>query len=289
MKVLLTGDLHLQEESPIARLDDYLAAMHTKLQYIKNIPHDVHLDAGDVFSLSKPTPFVLSFAIRHLRGMYTIAGNHDLPGRTMENMERSGLQVLNEAGTVTMLSAKGVSFGDVTVVGCNWNEPVPRFRRRGNRILVWHTMCWCGDEPYPGAPPEGNALTILRKYAEYDLILTGHNHQSFEVDLEGRKLVNVGSIMRREASQYGYQPRVALYDTETHSLTWENVPVLAGTITREHLETEQRKDARIESFVTKLKGKYEVGLSFRQNMDAFLSTNRIHPKVREIVENCIGE
>ena len=48
------------------------------------------------------------------------------------------------------------------------------------------------NPPFPGATG-GNAINILKKYPQFDLIVTGDNHQSFSVEYEGRLLVNTGT------------------------------------------------------------------------------------------------
>ena len=60
------------------------------------------------------------------------------------------------------------------------------------KVLVWHHMTYI-TKPFPGVTG-GNAGGILRKYPEYDLIVTGDNHVSFTTEYEGKRLVNPGIL-----------------------------------------------------------------------------------------------
>ena len=68
------------------------------------------------------------------------------------------------------------------------------------------------DTLWPGQVAT-DGLGQLEKQKEFDLILTGDNHQSFCITSNGRWLLNPGSMMRMRADQVDHNPIVGIYDT----------------------------------------------------------------------------
>ena len=110
MKFIFTSDIHLQEDAPICRTDDYFNAQCKKLEWLKGIKEEheaVILDAGDIFSKCYPSHWLVSKAIQMLpKGMITVPGNHDLPRHSLDLIDKSGLWVLNEAKILDVLLDK---------------------------------------------------------------------------------------------------------------------------------------------------------------------------------------
>ena len=100
---ILCGDLHLTEDTPICRTDNFQEAQWRKLTFIKQLQeeHDCPvLCAGDLLDFWKPSPFLLSKIIEHLpKQFYTVLGNHDLPQHSLELLEKSGIYTLQMAGS----------------------------------------------------------------------------------------------------------------------------------------------------------------------------------------------
>jgi len=155
---------------------------------------------------------------------------------------------------------------------------------KGREILIWHHMTYT-KAPFPGAKG-GMAAGMLRKYP-YDLIVTGDNHQSFSEEYKGRLLVNPGNITRQVADQADFQPRVALWYAEDNKIIWIHLPIQEGVISREHIEHKEQRDKRIEAFVSRLDGDWEASMSFEENLNIFLNTNKIRKEVEQIIYKSI--
>jgi hypothetical protein len=170
------------------------------------------------------------------------------------------------------------------------------------RILPWHHLTYI-TPLFPKATG-GQATGILHKYPQFDLIVTGDNHQSFfteldsriQVDIgkfnqhgESRKriLVNPGSLTRQTADQIDFQPRVALWYAESNTIEWVNIPIQKDVITREHIERVEKRDERIDAFVSRLDKEWEVGLSFEQNLAEFFNKNQVDEPVKQIIYKAI--
>jgi DNA repair exonuclease SbcCD nuclease subunit len=281
---ILCGDLHLRESTPTCRIDDFWKAQWDKMKFIKNLQEKfdcVVLCGGDVFDHWKPSPYLLSETINHLpKKFYTVLGNHDLPQHSMELVDKCGVTVLEKAGKLVVLG--GWHFGQSPERGEGG-----MLGPGGKIICVWHHMTYI-SKPYPEAKG-GMAEGILRKYPQFDLIVTGDNHTSFTVEYEGRRLVNPGNLTRQTADQINYQPRVALWYAEDNSIEWANIPVMQNVITREHIEQRQQRDSRIEAFITQLNADWDAGMSFESNLKKFEQANNIDKEIMEIIYKSIEQ
>ena len=275
---ILTGDWHLRESQPVCRTDDFWETQWKKVKFISDLQvfHDCPvICSGDLFHHWKPSPFLLSETMLRLPKQFSVIfGNHDLPQHNLDLGEKSGVWTLKAAGKLDILD------------GCHWGEtPDPEkhslyFPGIDKRMLVWHVMVWMKELPYPGCK-DPDAYRLLRKHPEFDVIVTGHNHKPFVAQMDGRYLINPGSITRQEADQ-NHRPAVVLFRED---MTFDPVflPAPDSVITREHLEDKKQRDERLEAFISKLDGEWETTISFRDNLERFFGSNDIHPEVKKII------
>ena len=222
-------------------------------------------------------------AIAHLpRQFMTIYGQHDLPQHNYDLKGKSGIAVLEEAGALEVL--KHSSWGQ---------EPSESLRWPGTdkKMMVWHKFVWDGKRvPWPGCD-EMTADEVLAKYKWMDIIVTGDHHKPFTAQTGDRKpgriLVNPGCLTRQFADYEGHQPRVYLWYEETNTVEPYVLEIEEGVIAREHIERVEERDKRIDSFISRLDGNWEVVISFEQNLKSFLSKNRFRKEVVQLVYKAI--
>jgi len=283
---ILTSDLHLREDAPICRTDDFWKAQWIKVNFIKKLQEKYQcpvLCAGDVFHLWKPSPYLISEAIKYLPNDFkAIYGQHDLPQHNIQLHHKSGLDTLKTASKLEILP------------GCHWGgtpskKPVIIDEKSGRKILVWHRMTYQGKIPWPNCTDPA-AIKLLKKYAEYDLIVTGDNHKPFVEKHEGRLLVNPGSLTRQAADQINHKPRIYLWYAETNTVKPIYLPITNDVISREHIEVKQERDKRIDAFVERL----DTGFEFNQDttdietgIENYAKANDIPQSIIEIVLRAI--
>lgn len=280
---IAVADIHLREDIPVCRVDDFQAALWAKMDYISALARKYDcpvLHSGDLFHHWKPSPYLLSLAIAHMPPNFiTVYGNHDLPQHNMDLKEKSGIYTLERAGALTV------------VPGGHWNKEVDgtSIEIKGRKILLIHIMTYKTREPFPGCTaPKGN--TLLRKYPEYDLIITGDNHKPFTETHKGRTLVNPGSISRQEASQINFRPRVYFYYADTNTVEPHYLPINADgvvEVTVEHLEAVQQREERMNAFISRLKTDIDISISFEENMKQTLNKNKVRKSVIQIVNQAM--
>lgn len=277
---ILMSDPHLRLDIPICRTEEeFLEAQWGKLQFIKDLQkkHNcIVLCAGDLFHYWKPSPYLLSKTIEHLPDKFhTIYGQHDLPQHNLQLQDKSGIYTLKTALKLILLD--GVHYGEEP------NEDSGVFFPIADRaVLIWHKMTYQGKPPWPGCvDPKANKL--LRKYPEYDLILTGDNHKTFTETYDNRLLVNPGSLMRQDADQGSHRPSIFLYYAITNTVEQVYLPIKSGVVSREHIERNEERSDRIEAFISKLDGGWEAGMSFEKNLEEFFKNNRVRKQTKEII------
>ena len=278
---ILSSDWHLRDSQPICRTDDFEEAQWKAVDFVSELQKKYDcpvLHAGDLYHHWKPSPYLLAKTIQHLpQQFYSIYGNHDLPQHAIELLNKCGIYVLQQAGILK------TNFPSKEVELCHFHQtPKQDFAD----ILVWHIMTYQGKEPWPGCT-DPKAAKLLMKNPSYKLILTGDNHMSFVEEYEGRHLVNPGSLTRQTAKQIDFKPSVYLYFEKSNTIERVFIPILKGVISREHIEEEESRDARIEAFISTLSTDWKIGFDFKENLKNFAKKNEVKKSTMELILNAI--
>jgi DNA repair exonuclease SbcCD nuclease subunit len=282
--LILTADWHLREDTPVCWIGDFQMEQWASVAFVRILQKTYNcpvVHPGDLFHHWKPSPWLLSMALKLLPDQfYTIYGQHDLPQHNLDLQDKTGIFTLERAGKIKVLEE--CHYGQEPNKGSLFFPNLNPDRL----MLAWHHLTYI-TPPFPGATG-GNARSILMKYPQFDLIVTGDNHQSFSTGSNiANILVNPGSLTRQTADQIDFQPRVALWYAEDNKIVWINIPIAKDVISREHIEKVEQRDARIDAFVSSFKEDYEVGLSFEQNLEEFFNKNNVRDSVKQIIYESI--
>jgi len=273
---ILCADFHLRESTPICYIGDFEKEQWDCLAFIKDLQKKYDcpvLHAGDLFDHWKPSPYLLTLIIKKLpKNFYTVYGNtHDVPQNCLNLVNKCGINTLEAAKSLTILP------------GAHWGQqPCISYIIKNKKILVWHVMTYQGRKPFPGIT-DSPARNLLRKYKEFDLIVTGHNHQAFIETYNNRLLVNPGSLTRQEAGQIDFKPRVYLWHADTNTVTPVYLPIQEGVISQEHIQVKEKRENRIDAFISRLDEDWESTMDFEQNLESFKQVNEIKPEIMDIV------
>jgi predicted phosphodiesterase len=243
--------------------------------------------------------------------LIAIPGQHDLPQHNLDLIEKSGFNALMEAGKINYFNKRHIKYfpddryysdyleynltdtdSDACLYfgipfGNSWDIKLSGMSDMKS-ILMLHQLTW-QKEPWPGADPEGNARKLLKENPDFDLIITGDNHQAFTEEYKGRLLVNPGSIMRSTAKQIDFQPRVYLWNAESNTVQIEYLPIEKSVVSREHLEMQEERTNRLDSFIEVLQSEeFEIGVSFEENIKHVLKSTKISKSVKDKVLEAVG-
>jgi len=264
--LIACADLHFRDSQPTCRLDNFWETQIGIMKWLKEIQekYDVPLIcSGDYFHHWKPSPRLLSACIEYMPFVYTIPGNHDLPNHNSELFSKSGLFTLFTAGKTSLWLTKLENMFHVEDIS-------------EKKVGIIHKLI---NHPQS----DTSAKAILKKYKDYNLIISGDNHEHFIEKVGDRLLINPGSISRQTAAQVDHKPCVVLWDAESGKYEHIYLPIAHDVISREHLAKAEERDERMEAFVNKLKGGYEIELDFEANLKAFFENNRTRKAVEKLV------
>jgi len=228
--------------------------------------------------------------------LITVPGNHDLPMHNYQYYSKSALALLEKVrpAGICILKNNGIDINKLQVIGSPFGQlesfdaynaeitsmGSSRVRRR---VLVLHEMVFKKRRP-TWAPNSLLAKDLIERYGdEFDLIVTGDNHETFTEEIDGVLLVNPGSMLRITADQADFQPYCYLYYAEENEVHPVRFPIQTGVHNREHLDKEQERDGRIAAYIEQINKDWDAGLSFRRNLWAFFEENKIPKKVREVI------
>lgn len=283
--LIISGDWHLmeQERNPPCRTDSIWDAQWGKVQQIRKLQakYDCPIFlSGDLFDHWKTSPNLINKTIQELSylNISTVAGNHDLPQHNYELLHKSGLDTLFRSGCISPFFGHG-----------DWGKSVTNYVKiKNKKIIVSHEMTYLENIPYPGCEDPECSL-LFKKYPEADLIITGHNHETFTCTKKGRSLINPGSLTRHKADQIDHKPCVFLWNAETNTAKTHYLKVQENIISRDHIEIQNQKEKNIQNFLMKLKETWEIGLSFEDNIQKGLKLNKIPQNIQEIILKWINK
>ena len=286
---ILCADIHLRTTVPRCRKDEFQISMMSKWELIIKKARELDVPiiiAGDLGDKSQWHSSLEEWFITVSKGVQIVLvpGQHDLPNHRIDLWKKSSIGVLHAAEAIEVLGVDDVCVFDSSFAvysfpyGTTIKSPD---RTIAPNIAVAHMMVIEGKPLWPGQKaPMGKQL--LKKHPEYDLILTGDNHNPFISTYAERWLINPGSMMRTTAIQADHEPRFYIWHSEVNTIDEVKLPILPGVVSREHIDGVQERDERIEVFVSHLKTGYEVGLDFEQNMDEFFKKNRTKKSIKEM-------
>lgn len=283
--LILSGDWHLRETKPKCRIDDFWKAQWDKVDQVfalqKKYKCDLFL-SGDLFHTWKTIPYLINKTIKQFpkvketkSKIYSIVGNHDMPGHNIDNMNKSGLTTLFKLDIVRWIPLQGDW-------GFKKENVLPVQISNHKNIAVIHIMTYKGNSPWPGCTdPECNDL--FDWFPEADLIITGHNHKTFSARKGKQLLINPGSLTRQTADQINHKPCIFLYDSKLHKFKKHYLKIKDNVMSTEYLKVKKAKDKRIYAFIEKLKTKWNAGLSFEQNIEIGIKENKLPKKIKNVV------
>lgn len=218
MKILHTTDFHFTSTQPKNRLEPYMDALLTKLefivQYINRNPDITHwLDTGDFFhtnsqncSLVNKIQKILMELRVEILPLIVIPGNHLIKGNEELSIANSGLQTMQDSGLASIKPDPYIFIHPDTNIS----------------MLMWHHTVV--REPVPW----DHILfkDVVNQY-DVDFVLCSHYHPPQKLVRLGKTLfVAPGSMARGMGHEKDLtrKPRFSVIDTETKKVKFVEVP-----------------------------------------------------------------
>ena len=296
VSAILCSDLHIRETTPECRIDDFMETQTRKYKWLHELQEKYNvpiLVAGDLFNYWKPSPWLLGWALRNLpNGIISTPGQHDLPAHNLDNIEKSGINVLSDALKIVLLNENEFD-NDFLVFGFPWGTKLTGAKTKvynAPHIALIHYGVYQNKPHYPGAENiGGTAKSIIKRMPGFNLIVSGDNHLTFTERVGNSLLVNPGSFTRQTAAQIDHKPCIFLWGAETNEVDQVFVPIEKNVISREHIDKVEIRDERLEAFVSRLDTKIDISISFKQNLKEHIAKNKISKNIQDIIWGCLNE
>ena len=227
MKLLITGDWHLDEKKPANRIDNYFSTQTEKMTWIFDLAKEENVDAilqpGDFFNSFKVSHYLIRYWIQFFKRynihILTVPGQHDMRYHSSD-ISNTPMGILEAAGVIRVLDNKPTLLKPgVSVYGAGWKQETPKGLQSDLNILVTHRLV--ADEHFGGGTVVYDTPHHLLETTTYDLIVCGDNHKSFNYQAEPRTVVNCGSLMRSAIDQEFHFPVIYIYDTTKETVEME--------------------------------------------------------------------
>jgi len=218
-RFIACADLHIRKKKPQFRseedfLDDIIVPKLIWIVTQANNADACLIIAGDTFDNIKVSWEVFNKVAIVLQkckhGIYVIAGQHD-QSYHQKDLVNSPLKALSVAGIITIIDEKGFD----NLYGCSWGDDVELQEDdvTDNKILLIHKTIT------PEAPPfflkdAVSAEHALKKFPKFKYIIAGDYHIPHVTEINGRWIINCGSMVRQNKDQMEHKPRVYFVDIE---------------------------------------------------------------------------
>jgi len=304
MKILACGDLHITNQKPVNRTDNYWETLTGKLDWIFKLANDrcdLVLLPGDVFDTHRANDFLKQHLIKTIIkynmecATFAVYGQHDLRHHGSDR-SNTPLNVLNVAAIIDILSSAPIMqlkdlYGELAKVkkfeiyGASFGEDIPTpIDKYAFNVLVTHRMIiedklWEGQEDF-------QRVNILLRNTEYDLIVSGDNHSTIFQQTEDKTLINCGSLMRSKINQEEHKPCVFTFDTKTRKAEQHFIPIkpFEEVMDLTQAISVKERDERMESFVDTLSGEIVLeGMIYKDNMKQYIEEKKVPKGVQDVI------
>jgi len=287
-KYIITGDWHLRKDVPVCRTgmteeeweELQFNAVCVLLDSAEAFGASL-LNTGDIFHKSQPYYGILNqlnyyLSNYSLKIMRKLAGNHDLPYHSWENVKNSAW----EAVKCKALSA------DFTGAFHYGTEPVDP----DSEIIITHQLVFPDEKSRPMDHIGKTAEELSQEFPKAKWIFTGDYHRRFHVETSnGCHVINPGCLTRQVADFDDYKPGYYLVNTEIGSVEWFEIGIDTEPLYTYHIEVAAERNERIESFIEVLKdgagsGKDKRKMpTFTEVLERKIANKNISAKVRDII------
>lgn len=326
-KFIITGDWHVKGIAPRARLDDFKTSLFRKIREVFSLAAKHQAAAiivpGDILDSPQTTLGTLAELGRLLQDapcpVLTIPGNHDLWGGNPASKFRTPYGLLAQLGLVQDLTFRefikenlwnkepgiyvsGHSFTveTDTPLGVNQFQPPSVTDASGQadphivQIHVVHSMLM---DRRPGFDMRHTLISEVKTNAK--VIISGHEHLGFGIKQreDGVLFINPGALCRLSAhvAEIERQIQVALLTIENGQTSAELILIKSAlpgheVLSREHLENEVEREARLDKFLSLLASEGESKfLEVRDIIEDIAARDNLPTDVKADALRRIGE
>ena len=275
---IVSSDWHLRNDVPVCRPEDQEEWIDFQFQNIGMIQEtaiEKDLDIyciGDIYHRSQPYMGIIGRLKQAFddftNELYRLAGNHDLPYHSWDNVINSGWFL---SPGKDILHAKKGAFHFGTIL-----------KKKKASIVFTHQLVFPDKKSMPPMAEGKTAQELLDEYPNAKWIFTGDYHRAFHYENGGRHVVNPGCLSRQSVGESEYDCGFYEVHTATNEVIFHSIGDTAVLKTA-HLEKTKERDDRIDAFMEIIRETGKVTLSFTDNLNKKLLNKKIPQGTKSIV------
>jgi predicted phosphodiesterase len=306
MKLGIIGDTHYTNRGPSKRRDDFfktqLAKTFEALTIFRKNGCDYILQSGDLFDshsvANRVKAAIITLLMQKFDHLYCVAGQHDIVGHSLGTLPNSPLSVLEAAGVISLMDenpcALKMNTGfEAYLYGSSFGTEIPiPINPKTYNILIIHAMI--GDRLlYPGQNLT-SPQKFLKNYPDYNLVVAGDYHYSFQDTYKDRTIVNAGCLVRKTVSTFDleHKPSVVIFDTETKKLVFHPLTITPSEEIFDLTKTTILDTLDTDKFIRDLKKRVDgprKGESWRTYLPKIFKKRKSSKKVKLLIDQCMEE
>lgn len=270
MKFILTADWHLRMDRPRCRLDeDWLQTQRSHIRKVQELASKWQvpvIHTGDLFHHPRVATEVVNMAIDEIKkfhyGFYLLAGNHDLPYHSVDNIQQSSI------GTVLHMVQTPHTFPWSGFVWAHFGQDKTAELPADIRLL--HRLVWPDEATRPSVVDDigQTAQELMQEFPER-IICCGDYHHRFVFKSGNRMVINPGCLNIQAADMIGYTPGVYLVDPDPRAddPRFLEIPDDGSIVTDAYLRESELREDRMDALVSRLQSGSAVTLDYDTNVD----------------------
>lgn len=285
MRMIVTADWHLKATMPRCRKDkNWIETQRKILSQVRKLARKAPIFVvGDIFDSNSDTSFEIISLVQEIASemgdLYILAGNHDLPYHSSENINKSAVGILLKSDFIHPIKHitkfEKDSWGH-SISASNFDEEDDY----DAEIVFKHTLTLPEKNPlFESETPE----TLVEKFPNAKWIFTGDYHKAFDVKVNGCHVVNPGCLIREKSDFKDYQCGVYYVDTEEEIV--EFIPIIDDEelVDDSHIMVQNEREERIDNFISALKKSKSFTLNFTENVDNAIVENDFSEELKNTI------
>ena len=216
-RIAVIGDLHMSDNKPQYRIDNFHLTQMDKFSEIINIGKekkvDLYLFTGDFFHIPEPSYALLDNIIDILScnwpdsPIYSLIGNHDIFGYNYETLYRTGINNLIRNRHIKLLEQIVFELDHIVIKGIHVYSPKEYFIKEDKykdylKIIVAHDLITPEKCVFESTPID-NIRTNT------DIIICGDYHHPFDIQRDKTHFINTGAIIRHKVNE-DFEPSIVI-------------------------------------------------------------------------------
>jgi hypothetical protein len=290
--MIVSADLHLQLVPPRCRIegeDGWLGYQDARLRRIVDIANENGEDlywVGDIFDRAYSPHILISMFIDAMQGLdrscYIMAGNHDLPNHSWEDVNRSAY------GVLSALAQTGTN--KIKLIGSSPYNFIPfgkdGYFDNGSGVLFIHRFVVPTKNDVPPGAEAVTAKYLVEEYPEAKLIICGDNHHKFVKTVVDSTVLNCGCCTKRNIDFKDLDLSVWRINEETLDITEIPLHDKSKLVVDSSIVAQQESEGKFMELVSLIKTTGHMTLDYVANLQE--KKHILNEPARKILEEIIG-